>query len=157
MTTQNKIKNLDGTQKLILVVSYILALVFIIIGIVVCTKDNDDKSGNKSGTSVKEIKLGQVTAWRTYNFSTQPNGKYSFTFEADSSGYYLVTITGGLLEKVEDEDENEKSISSITGSSTSSSSWRNSYRISLSAWEEYKFVLEASSQTVYVYVEPDHK
>lgn len=119
------------TNYKILVLSWVLAIVFLIIGIVSLVKG-----------SVTELELGN----NSYNFEAEYDEDYEYSFTPDSNATYIFSVSGGTLEDVE-YSNGSKSFSEID------SFGENLYVVDLIEGVKYTFTVEANSYNLTVRID----
>ena len=119
------------TNYKILVLSWVLAIVFLIIGIVSLVKG-----------SVTELELGN----NSYNFEAEYDEDYEYSFTPDSNATYIFSVSGGTLEDVE-YSNGSKSFSEID------SFRENLYVVDLIEGVKYTFTVEANSYNLTVRID----
>lgn len=131
-TTELKKKSLDAKAITILVTSWIVAIIFIIIGIVSLTPQGK-----------VELKEDKETS-----FDTEKYEAYTLEFTCEDSGYYTILMNGATLSEVESVDA---TISVSYGAK--SSQYEKSYSVYLYTSTEYKIKVTTYETTVDIIIQ----
>lgn len=131
-TTELKKKSLDAKAITILVTSWIVAIIFIIIGIVSLTPQGK-----------VELKEDKETS-----FDAEKYEAYTLEFTCEDSGYYTILINGATLSEVE-------SVDATLGVSdgVKSSQYEKSYSVYLYTSTEYKIKVTTYETTVDIIIQ----
>ena len=116
----------------ILIISWVLAVVFLVIGILTL-----------GGATTLEVGITE------YNHDAEYYETYDYKCEVEESGTYLLYVYGGRLESAEDEDGYSVSYSLESDYSDTT----RIYSMYLSSYNSYEFEVEANSTYLTVKIE----